>query len=274
VRRFLSPGASALILDILSDPVARIPGFGEVTPLDLPFSAATKTGTSRHFTDNWAVAAAANFTIAVWVGNFSGQPMQGVSGVTGAGPLLYRIALETAKRYEPGWLPTPQAIGAEPVQVCALSGLRATPGCASLVEWFLPGTAPTRTDDWQVDGRTTYPPEYAEWLAMTGSRHAIADLDGATEDDVTPEAGRSGRPHIVTPLDGDRYTLPPGVEPRYATIPLAASPATGVTWRIDGEPFAGGRWAPEPGTHVIAAAWPDGRADSVVVIVEALAGRR
>jgi hypothetical protein len=40
----------------LSDPVARIPGFGPVTPLEFPFPAAAKTGTSRHFTDNWAVA--------------------------------------------------------------------------------------------------------------------------------------------------------------------------------------------------------------------------
>jgi penicillin-binding protein 1C len=276
VRRFMSPGAAALILDILSDPVARIAGFGEVTPLDLPFPAATKTGTSRHFTDNWAVAAAANFTIAVWVGNFSGQPMQGVSGVTGAGPLLYRIALETAKRYEPGWLPSPQAVGAEPVQVCALSGLRATPGCASLVEWFLPGTAPRKVDDWQVAGRTSYPAEYAEWLSMGGRSDLLADGDDfeATRSGEDAPAGESTRPRIVTPLDGDRYELPPGVDARFATIPLAAMPAAGVTWRIDGHRFGGARWTPQPGTHVITAAWPDGRADSVVVVIESVAGRR
>ena len=40
-----------------ADPVARIPGFGIETPFDFPFPVAAKTGTSRHFTDNWAVGA-------------------------------------------------------------------------------------------------------------------------------------------------------------------------------------------------------------------------
>ena len=63
----------------------------------LAFSVAAKTGTSRHFTDNWAVGAAGRFTVAVWVGNFSGRPMDGVSGVSGAGPLLHRAMLAVAR---------------------------------------------------------------------------------------------------------------------------------------------------------------------------------
>ena len=54
-RRVISPVASAIVLDILRDPAARIPGFGVSTPFDFPFPVAVKTGTSRHFTDNWAV---------------------------------------------------------------------------------------------------------------------------------------------------------------------------------------------------------------------------
>ncbi|HEX7088574.1 MAG TPA: transglycosylase domain-containing protein, partial [Longimicrobiales bacterium] len=183
-RRFMSAGAAALVLDILSDPVARIPGFGVETPLDLPFPAAAKTGTSRHFTDNWAVATTANFTVAVWVGNFSGRPMQGVSGITGAGPLLHRAALLTARRYPPGRFPTPDMVGAVPVQVCILSGLRATPECPSMTEWFLPGTEPTRVDDWQRGGRTVLPPEYAEWAAQ----HGDALLAAAGDPEEPPAA--------------------------------------------------------------------------------------
>ena len=102
-REFMSPRAAALVVDILSDPVARIPSFGVETPLDFPFRAAAKTGTSRHFTDNWAVATTANFTVAVWVGNFNGRPMQGVGGITGAGPLLHRAVLLTARRRQGSW---------------------------------------------------------------------------------------------------------------------------------------------------------------------------
>ena len=137
-RRIATARSAALVLDILDDPVARVPGFGVETPLDFPFPVAAKTGTSRHFTDNWAVGAAGGFTVAVWVGNFSGRPMDGVSGVSGAGPLLHRAVLATAGRHPPGALPTPQAAGAVPVLICRLSGLRATPQCPSAVEWFAP----------------------------------------------------------------------------------------------------------------------------------------
>src|SRR5690606_27248258 len=168
-------------LDILSDPVARAPGFGTGTALDFPFPAAAKTGTSRHFTDNWAVATTARFTVAVWVGNFSGRPMQAVSGITGAGPLLYRSVLEVAKRYPPGRFPTPDRVGATPMQVCVLSGLRATPDCPAMLEWFLPGTEPTAFDDWQRGGRTTLPAEYAEWIALNDrAAGTFASADGDT----------------------------------------------------------------------------------------------
>ena len=267
-RRFMSAGAAALVLDILSDPVARMPGFGIASALDLPFPAATKTGTSRHFTDNWAVATTANFTVAVWVGNFSGRPMQGVSGITGAGPLLHRAALLTARRYPPGNLPTPDMAGAVPVQVCILSGLRATPECPSMTEWFLPGTEPTREDDWQRNGRTVLPPEYAEWAAQYG---ADAVLAAAGVAHAEPGDGTNDVAYrILSPLDGDVYERPVGVDPRYATIPLAAAGATPdepVRWFVDGRPLGGARWRLEPGTHVIRAEWPGGHADSVRVTV-------
>jgi penicillin-binding protein 1C len=261
--RFMSSGAATLVLDILQDPVARIPGFGVETVLDFPFPAAAKTGTSRHFTDNWAVATTANFTVAVWVGNFSGRPMQGVSGITGAGPLLYRSVLQVAKRYAPGMLPTPEAAGAEPERICSLSGLRATASCPSMIEWFLPGTAPAKTDDWQEGGRTTLPPEYADWLAMMD--------EGARSNDEVP-AHVTLRPddvnRILSPLDGDAYEFPVGLAARYATLPLAASSPEGVEWRIDGAVFRGARWPLRRGAHAITARWPDGTRDSARITVK------
>lgn len=274
-RRFMSVGAAALVLDILSDPVARIPGFGTASALDLPFPTAAKTGTSRHFTDNWAVATTANFTIAVWVGNFSGRPMQGVSGITGAGPLLHRAALLTARRYPPGRLPTPDMAGAVPAQVCILSGLRATPECPSMTEWFLPGTEPTREDDWQRGGQTVLPPEYAEWAAgWADGRLAAAGLAEPVDGGRAEAGAERGSPdvayRILSPLDGDVYEWPVGVDPRYATIPLAAvgpAPDEPVRWSVNGRPLEGARWRLEPGTHVIRAEWSGGWADSVRVTV-------
>ena len=276
-RRVVSPMASALVLDILSDPAARIPGFGVSTPFDFPFPVAVKTGTSRHFTDNWAVATTRGFTVAVWAGNFNGHTMQGVSGVTGAGPLLHRAVMAAARYVPPGAFTTPAEAGAVSMPVCRLSGLRATSNCAQLTEWFAPGTAPARADDWERNGRVTLPAEYADWsrqglapvaeLALTARRgtHALAHPSS----DSTPDASAS-KFRILSPRDGDRYAVPAGIDPRYATIPLRAAGPRGsaVRWTIDGQPYSGARWSLAPGTHVIRAMTSDGQTAQAQVSVE------
>ena len=275
-RRFMSLQAAALVIDILSDPVARIPSFGVETPLDFPFRAAAKTGTSRHFTDNWAVATTATFTVAVWVGNFNGRPMQGVGGITGAGPLLHRAVLLTARRYPPGDLPEPAPAGLVAARVCRLSGLLATPDCPALDEWFLPGTAPTRTCDWHQGGRIAWPAEYIEWATSVGqSDGRTVGLSAPTGQTVRlsdrPTLPTPAPFRILSPQDGDRYALPVGVDPRYATLALRAAggPGSGasVRWFVDGRPVAGERWTLAPGRHAIRAETVRGERDEVRIDV-------
>ena len=275
-RRVVSTMASALVLDILSDPAARIPGFGVSTPFDFPFPVAVKTGTSRHFTDNWAVATTRGFTVAVWAGNFNGHTMQGVSGVTGAGPLLHRAVMAAARYVPPGAFTTPAEAGAVSMPVCRLSGLRATSDCARLTEWFAPGTAPTRSDDWEQNGRVTLPAEYADWsrqgptpiaeLALTprSTLHALAHpVDSARDADAA-------RFRIVSPRDGDRYAIPAGVEARYATIPLRAAGrrVSAIRWTIDGRPHSNTRWPLAVGTHLVRATTADGEVAEARIVVE------
>jgi penicillin-binding protein 1C len=306
-RRVMSPLSAALVLDILSDANARIPGFGLQTPLEFPFRAAAKTGTSRHFTDNWAVATTAGFTVAVWVGNFSGRPMEGVSGVSGAGPLLHRATLLTARRYAPGVLPTPASFGARPVEICRLSGLRAVAGCPHLTEWFAPGTEPTDTCGWhRADGSVVLPREYAAWLERRESDDAAADGTLlATARVSVAETTRDGSPtsasalgqgsdtraggdasdaaasravdgantgfRITSPLDGDRYQVPPGVDSRYATVALSTAGArdpTSVRWFVDGSGWHRARLSLTPGEHLIRALTPRGDSAQVRIVVE------
>ena len=271
-RRFVSVGSAALVLDILSDPTARIPGFGVETPFDFPFPAAVKTGTSHHFTDNWAVGVTGGFTVAVWVGNFDGQPMRGVSGVTGAGPLLHRAMLVTARRYAPGDLASPRAAGATRVRICALSGLRATAGCADLDEWFLPGTAPTKDCDWHQGGVLTWPAEYVEWAEQNGKAAVGEAAAGETAADKTAARGGGAQFQIVSPRAGDRYQIPPGMDARYATIALRASTMPGdgaIRWFVDGRRVLESRWALQPGSHVIRAVTASGASDEVLIEVAA-----
>jgi penicillin-binding protein 1C len=258
-RRVMSAGAAALVLDILADPVARIPGFGPVTPLEFPFPAAAKTGTSRHFTDNWAVAVTGGFTLAVWVGNFDGRPMEGVSGVAGAGPLLHRAALLTAARHRPGVLPTPEQLGARPFAICRLSGLRAGAHCPISTEWFLPGTAPALLCDWHdAAGGVTLPAQYADWAgqarlaAVTGERSAARPVPAAGADTASVSAGF----RITSPAAGDVFRFVPGVPADYTTIGLRAAGAPRsmrIRWIVDGRPVPGSRLALVPGRHRVRA---------------------
>jgi penicillin-binding protein 1C len=263
--RFATERSAALVLDILSDPVARIPGFGIESPLDFPFAVAAKTGTSRHFTDNWAVGTTGGFTVAVWVGNFSGRPMDGVSGVSGAGPLLHRAVLATARRYPAGSLPDPLASGAVAARVCRLSGLRPGASCPVAPEWFAPGTVPTDTCTWhQGDGAVELPAEYAEWAEQS----EVPRLPRAASPSAPVRASDAGF-HIVSPREGDVYRLSPGVESRYATVALrAAGSGAAVRWTVDGIPHAAGRWSLRPGRHRLGAVSASGDSAEVTVRVE------
>jgi len=252
-RRVMSAGAAALVTDILADPVARIPGFGPVTPLEFPFPAAAKTGTSRHFTDNWAAAITGGFTVAVWVGNFDGRPMEGVSGVTGAGPLLHRATLLAARRHEPGVLPTPERVGARPVTICRLSGLRAAAHCPASTEWFLPGTGTPHQCDWHREGGVTLPAQYADWAASVRLAGGAGEYTARRAASV--DTGSSSF-RITSPAAGDVYRFVPGVDPRYASIGLRTTGAAGpapVRWWVDGAQVVGSRLLLVPGRHRIRA---------------------
>jgi penicillin-binding protein 1C len=82
----LDPGAAYLVADILSDREARAATFGLENALATRVWSAVKTGTSKDMRDNWCIGFTGRYTVAVWVGNFSGSPMWDVSGTAGAAP--------------------------------------------------------------------------------------------------------------------------------------------------------------------------------------------
>ncbi len=99
-RRVIEENTATLLTDILSDPHARMAAFGDQNALEFPFPVAAKTGTSKGYRDNVTVGYTRDVTVAVWVGNFDGSPMEDVSGITGAGPLFHDV-MEAATRARP-----------------------------------------------------------------------------------------------------------------------------------------------------------------------------
>jgi penicillin-binding protein 1C len=90
-KRSLAKEAAFIVSDILSDRGARAATFGLENPLSTSYWSAVKTGTSKDMRDIWCVGYSKKFTVGVWVGNFSGQPMWNVSGVSGAAPVWAEI---------------------------------------------------------------------------------------------------------------------------------------------------------------------------------------
>jgi penicillin-binding protein 1C len=86
-KRVMSAEAAYIVSDMLRDNEARAATFGLDSALRLPFRASVKTGTSKDMRDNWCIGFSEKYTVGVWVGNASGAPMRGVSGVSGAAPI-------------------------------------------------------------------------------------------------------------------------------------------------------------------------------------------
>lgn len=76
-ERVLPEQTSRMISNILSDNVARTPGYGPNSPLYIASrDVAVKTGTSNDYRDAWIVGYAPNLVIGAWVGNNDNSPME------------------------------------------------------------------------------------------------------------------------------------------------------------------------------------------------------
>jgi membrane carboxypeptidase/penicillin-binding protein PbpC len=81
-RRVYSEATTCLLSHILSDRDSRSVTFGLESPLATRFWSAVKTGTSQEMRDNWCIGYTRHYTVGVWVGNLSGEPMRHVSSAS------------------------------------------------------------------------------------------------------------------------------------------------------------------------------------------------
>ena len=130
-----------LISNILADPKARIPSFGEKNPLVLSHPAAVKTGTTTDWHDNWTVGYTPDYTVGVWVGNNDNHPMKDITGVVGAAPIWNQFFEEFLKGKTTVQFTRPDKI--KELEICALSGKLLDNLCPEKTsEIFIEGTEP------------------------------------------------------------------------------------------------------------------------------------
>ena len=265
-RRVLSEQHAYLLTDVLSDPDARIPGFGGVTPFDLAFPAAVKSGTSTGFRDNWTLGVTPDIAIGVWVGNVDGAAMSGVAGVDGAGPIWHDAMMAAALARPQHEFTRPAGIVT--ATVCAPTGLLPGPYCPSPVrELFVAGTQPTKTETYYIRGPSGEllidpPLEARAWAGDAGL--SLATISGST-----PKADLL---RIVSPVPGTVVYRSPELPAQ--ELVLRASAAAGlahVAFAMDGVPLgetgaadAWLAWALAPGSHTlrVSAMLPDGSTTS------------
>lgn len=196
MKRFFKAETVKTLERILSDKENREAGFGWSTVLETGFPVAAKTGTSKDMRDNWCFGWGRDYTIGVWTGNFEGDPMWDVSGVTGAAPVWARLfqwlhehrsrqgldveltPAKLAKTVRP--LHFPRAKIVYPVQGLTLAFDPEIPAKAQRLP--LIATPGFKNLHWKVDGKSYSRLAQATWPLKKG-RHKISLSESAKKVD-------------------------------------------------------------------------------------------
>ncbi len=122
----------------------------KVTRPDLPLQwqnsanlprVAWKTGTSYGRRDAWSIGYNRNYTIGVWVGNFSAQGVPELAGATTAAPLLFRVFNAIDQNSAREWFVAPEELDIR--FVCSETGMPANDFCTNqIMDYFIPGVSP------------------------------------------------------------------------------------------------------------------------------------
>jgi len=119
-----------ILSSILSDNEARTPAFGANSVLNLPFSAAVKTGTTNDFRDNWTIGYTPDLAVGVWIGNADYSAMEDISGVAGAAPVwaeFMKTAVPSVSGGNPSSFARPSGIVEK--EICSVSGAEPSEWC-------------------------------------------------------------------------------------------------------------------------------------------------
>ncbi len=223
--RILSEASDYIITDILSQ--INRPDF----PLQwestehLP-KIAWKTGTSYGKRDAWSIGYNQQFTIGIWVGNFSGVGNPELSGANVATPLLFKIFNTIDYDNNGDWFHQPASC--ETRIVCSETGLPPGPYCTNLVsDYFIPLVSPSALcNNWSEiivspDEKISYcrvcmpangykkkmykviPPEMEDYYEI----HKIAYQKIPPHNPKCEKVFREGGPSIISPLNGNEYLI-------------------------------------------------------------------
>ena len=247
----ISPAANYMITDILS----------RVNRPDFPLNwqatehmpkIAWKTGTSYGRRDAWSIGYNKDYTVGVWVGNFSGVGVADLSGANVATPLLFKIFNTIDYDSDEEWFRLPE--DCEQRKVCSETGLTPSEHCTNIVmDYFIPMISSTKKcDNWQevmisADEKLSYckncapesgykkkwykiiDPEMQAWMEENRMAYEKVPPHNPNCEKIFEE----GVPNITSPTSNTEYLInKKDREPLQLTC-KAANDVTKVYWYIN-----------------------------------------
>jgi penicillin-binding protein 1C len=188
-QRIFSEQAAFRLTHILSDSEARRRAFGKRNFLDFPFDVAAKTGTSKDCRDAWTVGFTDKYVVGVWVGNFTGEEMNGVSGGWGAGRIFHQVVRLVSNRESPRFS-YPDYF--RKVRFCRITGKPAGPYCPVSLEF--------------VDQAESFPGKCGSCTSGNSSEaffYTVSDV-----------------PEILSPVNGESFITDPLIPAKNQSIPV------------------------------------------------------
>jgi penicillin-binding protein 1C len=251
----LGPAADFMITDILS----------RINRPDFPINwqatehmpkIAWKTGTSYGRKDAWSIGYNKNYTVGVWVGNFSATGVADLSGASVATPLLFKIFNTIDYDSDVEWF-TPPA-DCEQRKVCGETGLAPSDHCSNIVmDYFIPLVSPTKTcDNWKetmvsADEKISYcrscapasgykkkwykiiDPEMQDW--MDNNKQGYARIPAHNPD--CEMIFKEGKPDITSPTSGTEYLINRKVPEPLQLVCKTGNDVSKVYWYVNNKLF-------------------------------------
>ncbi len=252
----ISDGAATMILDVLRE--VKRPGletwwrsFAESYPF------AWKTGTSYGNRDAWAVGVSPEWTVGVWVGNFSGRENVNLRSTTCSAPLLFDLFNSLPKDPERRWFErNSESFRGE--TICLDTGYLAGDACEHTVEIEVPRYAEPLPvcpyhENIFIDERTGFevcsrcwePERVTEESILRYPSDASQYLRerGAAADEIPPHNpecpvhGRESGLAILYPKNDAKLFVPRGVDGTLEMVNARAAVQRGsekLYWYLDG----------------------------------------
>lgn len=239
-KRVLLTDTARIMCNILSDKSARVKGFGYSQVFETNYPSIFKTGTANQYQNIVALGSTAEYTVGVWMGNFSGNTVVGKTGSSLPALIAKKILdfLNTDAQ-----IPFQEPEHWKKIPICPVSGMRAGENCPSAMHEYVPSTASFSAIEectWHKsighnEVITVYPAEYQQWFTQ-GFRKGMLDHAGST---LT----------IITPVEGSVFYFDPTEKKRQKILVevIGGSEAYEENLRVlyDGSPLI------ENGNHII-----------------------